>query len=152
MKRKNFFRLFFTLLLAGMTSTFSSLSAADNASDLFHQGNIAYQKGDYITAVQLYSGLLKSGKVSSEVYYNLGNAYYKTDSIAKAILSYERAKKLNPDDEDVAVNLKIASLRVVDKIEPLPKIFYKQWLHSLATAFSADNWGIFFLTMIWLAF
>lgn len=128
------------------------IQANANEIDVFHKGNIAYQKGDYSSAISAYKDILKSGSVSTEVYFNLGNAYFKSDSLAKAILNYERAKKLNPDDEDILANLKLASIRVVDKIDPIPQIFYKRWLIALAGGLSSDTWSIVFLSLIWLAF
>lgn len=145
-------KLFIFFLYTGMISFASPAFSGSKELDIYHQANIAYQKSDYSSAINLYGELVRTGKISTELYFNLGNAYFKSDSLAKAILFYERAKKLSPDDEDIRVNLSIAALRVVDKIDPLPQIFYKRWLHALATWISADSWSGIFLTMLWLAF
>ena len=81
-----------------------------------------YEKRNYQQAIKDYEELLQNG-VSYEVYYNLGNAYYRLDNIPRAILSYERALRLSPNDEDVRVNLKMAQSKTIDKIIPEPKIF-----------------------------
>src|SRR5882672_4518429 len=80
-------------------------------SKIYHDANIAYQKLDYEKSIRLYEELIKAKYVSIEVYYNLGNAYFKAGNFAKAIINYERALKMDPDDEDVNFNLKIASLK-----------------------------------------
>jgi tetratricopeptide (TPR) repeat protein len=86
------------------------------------------------------------------VYYNLGNAYFKAGNFAKAILNYERARKLNPDDEDITFNLKLASLKVVDKIETVPVIFYKRWIEQLSSFFNADTWATLLIMLVWVLF
>src|SRR6187455_2725816 len=83
---------------------------------VYHEANIAYQKQEYEQSIKLYEDLVKNGDISFTVYYNLGNAYFKSGNFSKAILNYERALKISPDDEDANFNLKIASLKVVDKI------------------------------------
>ncbi len=111
-----------------------------------------YQKQDYDNAIKLYESMIKAGNVSAEVYYNLGNSYYKTGNLARTLLSYERAKKITPYDEDVNFNIKIASLKVVDKMDVVPEIFYKRWTRSLALIFSTDSWTTIFLANVWLLF
>jgi len=128
-----------------------SLSATD-ALKIYHEANIAYQKLDYETSIRKYEELIKNKQASPEVYFNLGNSYFKAGNFAKAILNYERAKKYEPDDEDVNFNLKIASLKVVDKIESVPEIFYKRWINSLSTILPADTFSILLIAMIWLLF
>src|SRR4051812_45195426 len=105
-----------------LMTVFVKVHAADQSQALkiFHEANIAYQKQDYGSSIKLYEQLIKNQNVSTEVYFNLGNSYFKSGNTSKAILNYERAKKLSPDDEDINFNLKIASLKVVDKIEPVP--------------------------------
>ena len=78
------------------------------------EADSAYFKGNYADAIALYEGILKRGKKSSELYYNLGNSYYKSKDMAKAILNYERALLLNPGDGDIKFNLKLAQNKTVD--------------------------------------
>lgn len=118
--------------------------------DLYHKANISYQKQDYASAISFYDQLIKLNYISPEVYYNLGNCWFKTGNISKAILNYERARKISPDDEDVNFNLKIASLKVVDKIETVPQVFYKRWINSISTAMPGNSWSIVFILGIWL--
>src|SRR5205814_836623 len=132
--------------------TLRSASAAGNELKLYHEANMSYQKQDYESAIRQYEDLIKLGAKSSEVYFNLGNSYFKTGNIGKTILNYERAKKLNPADEDIDFNIKIASLKVVDKIEPVPEIFYQRWLNSVSSLLSPDTWSQILSAMVWLIF
>lgn len=124
----------------------------NDALKIYHQANIAYQKLDYESSIRLYEQLIKNKSISEEVYFNLGNSYFKAGNFAKAILNYERAKKLDPDDEETTFNLKIASLKVVDKIENVPQIFYKKWINQFSVLFPADTFSIVLIILIWLLF
>lgn len=102
----------------------------------------AYMAGFYENAIAIYEKVIADGLVSSELYYNLGNAYFKTNNLPSAILNYERALKLNPGDEDISYNLGVANSRIVDKIEVLPELFYIRWWKDLKTWFSPDGWTL----------
>ncbi len=117
------------------------------------KANKAYTDGLYTNALELYKQVLKDGYESPDLYYNIGNVYYKMNDFTSAILFYERAKKLNPGNEDIEYNLKVANSKIADKIEPIPDLFYRRWYASLTRQFSADTWakaGIigFILTLI----
>lgn len=101
----------------------------------------AYIKEDYLTAISIYENLLKQG-VSAEVYYNLGNSYYKAGDIARAILNYERAVLLSPNNSDYNANLEIASAKKVDKDEFSSEIFIISWAKSIANWMSSDQWAV----------
>jgi tetratricopeptide (TPR) repeat protein len=100
----------------------------------------AYIKGDFQQAIQIYEELLVNGE-SAEVYYNLGNAYYKAGDIARAILNYERALLLEPGNGDIRANLELARAKTVDKVEPTPEIFFVSWGKSLINTMSSDAWA-----------
>jgi tetratricopeptide (TPR) repeat protein len=89
----------------------------------YEQANSLYQQGKVAEARDLYESIVQNGYVSGDIYYNLGNAHYKTGNIAKAILSYERARRLMPSDEDLRHNLQLANLVITDRIEPAPRLF-----------------------------
>lgn len=125
---------------------------AETATPLkFRDANTAYRKGNYDTAAQLYEQVLKDGLKSGELYYNLGNSYYKTGETARAILAYERAKKFIPDDEDLAYNLRMAYSNTVDKIEPVPQLFYQRWWTQFLNLTSPGIWAILAVACIWIA-
>lgn len=110
--------------------------------DLFKAGNDAYAKGDYVKSIENYGGILETGNVSFELYYNLGNAYFKNNELGKAILNYERAKKIKPEDEDLKYNLKYANQRTEDKIDQAPELFLSQWKKGVVDIMSERSWSI----------
>lgn len=125
---------------------------AGDEKNLFEQGNKFYQEKEYAKAIELYDSILKSGYESATLYFNLGNAFFKDGENTKAIINYEKAKKLNPGDEDIEFNLRLANLRVADKIEPLPRIlFTKLWAGMIAN-YSSGTWAVILVGIIWLAF
>ncbi|MEO8086368.1 MAG: tetratricopeptide repeat protein [Bacteroidota bacterium] len=128
------------------------LAKANDPATEFQKANGLYQKQNYDSAAQIYESLVAQEYKSAEVYFNLANCYYKSDHISKAVLNYERALKIQPDDEDITFNLKVAQLRVVDKIETVPDIFYRRWIKSIATALTTDGWSRFVIGCIWIMF
>ena len=123
-----------------------------DATISYKKANQLYAKQDYTNAITEYEGLIADKKISAEIYYNLGNSYFKTGKVSLAILAYERAKKIAPDDEDIDFNLKIASLKIIDRIDVVPDVFYKRWHRSASLLFSANGWSTIFLITIWLFF
>ena len=104
------------------------------------QADSAYVRENYQQAIADYEALLKQG-VSADLYYNLGNAYYRTDNITKAVLNYERALLLSPGDDDIRFNLQMARSKTIDKITPESEMFFVTWYHSLVNLMSVDAWA-----------
>lgn len=102
--------------------------------------DVEYAKGNYQQAIKDYQEILKTG-VSSEIYYNLGNAYYRTDNITQALLAYERALQLSPGDNDIRFNLQYARSKTIDKITPETEMFFVTWYNSLVNFTSVDRWA-----------
>ncbi|MCR4440073.1 MAG: tetratricopeptide repeat protein [bacterium] len=105
------------------------------AESVVREGNSLYERGDYQGAVAKYQQALASGFESGALYFNLGNAYYRLGDIGRAILNYERARRLLPEDEEVRFNLELANLKTVDHIVVPPKFIlfrfvesFKDWL------------------------
>lgn len=119
-------------------SAFSAAKQIVNATKA--EGDSAYIKNDFASAIQIYESLLQQGE-ASEIYYNLGNCYYKTDDIARAILNYERALLLSPGNADIRANLEIARSKAIDKVTPVPEIFFITWIKSLVNSQSSDSWA-----------
>lgn len=111
------------------------------SNEWFEAGNVAYNDGNYEQALTMYSNIMDSGVESAELYYNMGNTYYKMKQYPKAILYYEKALKLDPGDEDTRTNLEIANLAVVDKINVIPQSFVRRWWNSMKSKMSADGWA-----------
>lgn len=100
----------------------------------------AYARQQYQQAIKDYEELLHKG-VSADLYYNLGNAYYRTDNITRAVLNYERALLLSPGDSDIRFNLQMARSKTIDKITPESEMFFVTWYHSLVNIMSVDGWA-----------
>jgi len=109
---------------------------------LLQAANEQYNEARYDSALILYTQLIEAGKTSPELLYNTANAYYKLRDIPSAILYYEKASKIAPDDEDILHNLQIANSQIIDKIEPVPQLFFKNWWETFYTMFPADLWAV----------
>lgn len=101
----------------------------------------AYSAEQYESAIELYESVLLNYGDSYELYYNLGNAYYKAGKTARAILNYERALLIKPGDGDIRFNLEMAKLQTVDKIEPLQEFFLKKWVRTVQNLIGVDTWA-----------
>lgn len=109
---------------------------------LYKDAAKAFQNGDYRKAASLYEQIMSEHRVyAADVYFNLGNAYYKLNDYPSAILNYERALKEAPSSEDVMYNLRMARTHLEDKIEPVPQLFYIRWFRGLRDAFHTDVWA-----------
>ena len=122
----------------GSHKEFSSKRSETNVTK--GEGDSAYMKNDYAAAIQIYETLLQQGE-AAELYYNLGNSYYKSNNIAKAVLNYERALLLSPGNADVRANLEIARAKTVDKVTPIPDIFFVAWIKALVNRLGVDTWA-----------
>lgn len=123
--------------------------------DLIQKANEHYAKEEFQQAIDGYNQILMAGIESPELYFNLGNAYYKTKQYPLSILNYERAKLLAPDDEDIEFNLQVANQKVVDSIQELPGIFIVRWWNAIVNSQTTDTWAVLsiisfvvFLTML----
>ena len=123
------------LLLALMAWLPSDAGAITKAN-----ADSAYARQQYQQAIKDYEELLHDG-VSAELYYNLGNAYYRTDNITRAVLNYERALLLSPGDGDIRFNLQMARSKTIDKITPESEMFFVTWYHALVNIMSVDGWA-----------
>ena len=135
---------------------FVSIISGQNLDTLMVKANNLFTQNNFQEAIDVYELILENGFESSELYYNLGNAYYKQNVIAKAILNYERALILNPNDQDIQYNLELTNRLVVDKIEILQTFFLKSWIVNVKNTFSSDNWALtsiitFILTLVFIS-
>ena len=124
---------------------------AQEASLRFEEANALYRSGDFQKASAAYESILSNGYEHPALYYNLGNAYFKLQNIPASILNYERARRLAPRDEDITHNLRLANLRVLDKMEPLPQLFIKEWWNALISLASAGGWALSGIVALWIA-
>ena len=127
-------RIIFTLSLFIYSQSFAS-------DQVFEEGNKQYANENYSASISLYDSILTSGLESSELYYNLGNCHYKTNDWANAIWHYEKSLQLNRNEKTIH-NLELAKLKIIDRIEPLPQLFYKKWWINLSQTLSTQFWQI----------
>jgi len=145
--KKNYKRFFAVFCLLWLFTMPLKMSAANpDANTLFQKGNIAYAKADYKSAISAYQQILKANQ-SADVYYNLGNAWFKDGNIEQAILYYERAHQLSPGDADINHNLAFAKF----KINPESVFVAALWWRSFISAISLKSLAISSIICLLLA-
>lgn len=136
-----------TIVLFILTANF--LFAAEA---LFEQANNYYATGKYEDAILLYDSIKQSGLQSEELFYNMGNTYYKLQDFPNSILYYEKTLKSNTNHEDALHNLKLTQLRIVDKIDPIPSLFYERWIDNCTLLIPFESWATLSLILLWGSF
>jgi tetratricopeptide (TPR) repeat protein len=139
-------RLFLALVLfAGV-----SRAIAQSPDQLYQQADSLYQQKKFAEARDLYEAIVSNGYVSGDLLYNLGNTYYRLSDLGRAILNYERARRFLPGDDDLRHNLQLANLRVVDRIEPTPRLFLWDWWDGIKGAISSQSaaWLVLIFLML----
>jgi len=121
--------------------TFACNINADTNS-IMQTANEYYKNNRYQLAIEEYNKLLLDGYEGTSLYYNLGNAHYRLGKIGFAILYYEKALKLSPNDEDVKHNLALSKLNLKDKVDTLPPFFIFNIWEGLLASFSVTGWTI----------
>ncbi|MBD5232568.1 MAG: tetratricopeptide repeat protein [Bacteroidales bacterium] len=104
------------------------------------QADSAYNKENYREAIELYNKSIAQEGRSATIYYNLGNAYFRNDNLGKAVVSYERALRINPSDEDARQNLEFVRSRIQDKPEDDTPFFASMHASTVAMM-SPDAWA-----------
>ena len=117
----------------------STLPLATNAATKT-SADQEYKRGNYPQAIADYKSLLKKTP-SAEVYYNLGNAYFRSDSIPQAILAYERAALINPGNSYIRFNLQFTRGKTIDKVAEPDEMFFISWFRSAANLATVDGWA-----------
>lgn len=137
-------------ILAGLTAALQTAGAAraagsnlpaDYAMSLYAEGNLLYQREKYEEAAECYRQILSLPYEAWEVYYNLGNAYYKTGAYSQAILAYERAERLKPGQADIQQNLALCRTKITDDRESLPSFFLQTFWQRIVRIMPADAWA-----------
>ncbi|WP_346316955.1 tetratricopeptide repeat protein [Chitinophaga sp. YIM B06452] len=117
---------------------------------LFTEGNALYQQKKYEEAAAKYQQLIDSGYQVADLYFNAGNAYYKSNQTAMAVYSFEKAQHLKPGDEDIEQNLALANQRVGSNIETLPLLFFEKWWLQWQQLHSGAGWAVWSIVWFWL--
>lgn len=114
------------------------VSLAQNA---FEQGNQYYQKENFLAAISSYESIINSGKESADVYFNLGNCYYKLHKVGPAVYNYEKALLLNPNDQEIKTNLDFARKMAIDDIKIIPKVGFHKLIQDFTSTYHYDTWA-----------
>ena len=129
-------------------------SVATSASEIkesiaalpLNEAEAAYINNNFAKSIQLYEAQVSEhrsiNQESAQIYYNLGNAYFRNNQIAKAIVNYERALLLEPGDSDIRHNLRFAKTRIEDKIDSADNLFINKWIRSIQNLYSGNTWAI----------
>jgi len=143
MKRTPVIALFIFLMLPA--------ASAQTPEVRFSEANDLYTSGDFSGAAALYRKLYEEGLRSDNLFYNAGNAYFKSGDVASAILFFERARLISPADEDINYNLQIARSRVSDRFEEIPPLFFVRWFDFLSLLTTTNRWAIIAIALFILS-
>ena len=131
----------FVFLFVSMFSL-SANSMQDSILVYMQQANTAYQSNDFDDATVLYTKVVDLQYESATLYYNLGNAHYKNGNNAQALLWYERARQLDPNNEDIIHNISFVQQKLIDKIEILPELFIVKWWNTCSNFLTGNQWAM----------
>jgi tetratricopeptide (TPR) repeat protein len=115
--------------------------AQESVTGKFNQGVTYFSAGTYKEALQAWTEVYNTGYRSASLCYNMGNAYFKMNNIPQAILFYERAYLLRPEDEDINYNLQIARTLIVDRFQEIPDLFFVRWYNFVSLFLSSNLWA-----------
>lgn len=123
---------------------------AQTPEESFETANALYKKGEYQQAIDLYENVVATNQVSSELFYNLGNCYYKLNQVGPTIYNYEKALQLNPLNEDAQNNLIFAKRLSLDRIEEVPKSFLQKFNENYISKLTYNNWAVLCIVLSFL--
>jgi len=130
------------ILTICIITSFSMFADENEFEKMFVDANNLYSANKYTEATDAYLKIIEKGYESANLYYNLGNSYFKTKKIAQSILYYEKAKLLAPSNDKIQHNLDFANQFVIDKIETVPAFFVTDFFNNIITSKRVDTWAI----------
>jgi tetratricopeptide (TPR) repeat protein len=135
----------FRVVLFGLISFIGILSgAAAEGPSHFEQANRLYEEGKFSEAASLYESMLKAGRRSPEIFFNLGNTYFREARLGRAIFNYRQAERMNPRDPDVQANLRFTRERVTGALSTTEAVWIRAvryfTLDELTTACTLLFW------------
>lgn len=120
---------------------FTTLSIAQPENN-FDKANIEYRNGNYAEAAKTYEAILDKGKHSADLYFNLGNAYFKLNKLGPSIYYYEKGLQLAPKNKDIQSNLQHAKQATVDEIATKQEDGINRFFNNIVKSFSSNIWAI----------
>jgi len=134
--------------LAAMILLVAFHAAGQSPDQLASQAAKAYNNKQYTESVKLYSIIVESGYESYALYYNLANAFFRANEYTQAILYYEKALKLAPNNEDIQHNIEVVSSKLIDKVDKVPELFYKRWWKQVLNLMDIDTLAVFNILLL----
>jgi len=123
------------------------ISTFSQTDSVYHRAGKAYDTGNYEEALALYRQLNEQGLEAADLYYNMGNAAFRSNKLGFAILYYEKALKLDPRHEEAESNLEYVSMYREDQLESVPEFFLRSWFNSLVLLLPLKTWSILSITL-----
>ena len=127
----NMFKLFLIIFF---------LNAQSQVEVVFDEGNALYNQGNYTEAIEKYTSIINNGSESAELYYNLGNAYYKINDIANSIFYFEKSLLLDPNNNETKNNLSFSQNMTLDRIETVPVNQVSKFISKFTNLFDYNTW------------
>lgn len=124
---------------------------AQDFQKIFDTAEKLYKENKFNEALQEYQALEKRNYAGKELYYNMGNCYYKANMNGMAIAYYEKALKYDPADEDIQANLRLVNSKTEDKLNEEEKGL-AAWFKQAVNVMAADKWAKLGLTLWLLGF
>ncbi|MGX1927869.1 tetratricopeptide repeat protein [Flagellimonas sp. 2504JD4-2] len=134
--------------LVPLICLFACYFGVAQSTALFNRATEQYNEGEYSKAIESYDKILENGEHSAELYFNLGNCYYKLNAIGPSIFYYEKALLLKPNDSEILNNLSYAQNMRLDAVEEMPKTEIAQAYESLINFLSFDQWAYLAISLI----
>src|SRR3990172_12167297 len=149
MKKSSVYSCQFTVFSILILCLFSSANGemAQNPKYTFYKANTLYEEGKFDEAIVEYQKLLKDNVESGNLYYNLGNCYFKKGEPGRAILNYERAKRLIPQDSDLKSNYEYAGSLLKERPQEITKSWIEKLLDKSSRIVTID-WLTVFLSIL----
>ena len=147
--RKIAFLIFFSFTNIFFQNILTAQSKVFDETEIFSQGNKFFEQKNYDEAIRKFQLLENNGWESAELYFNLGNCFAQKKQWGKAILNYERALLLDPNDEIIHNNLKYVNDKTIDDIEKIPDFFLIKWWENAQNWASSGVWSIFGILALW---
>lgn len=129
----------------------SSMAIGQDVNALFEKANQEYKNGKYEDALSLYEEIEATGKISSALYYNIGNCLYKMNNVPGSIYNFETALAIDPANDDARNNLEIAKKLTLDRIEELPKNIFQKFHSKYIASISYNTWAYISIVLSILA-
>lgn len=127
----SYVRLGFILAVLVCFSITPVRAQIESAVQAFDEGNEQYRTGNYQEAIAAYQQAINSGYTSGALYYNMGNANFRLDELGQAVLYYEKARLLMPENPELLHNLDIAKSKAVDQFSQLPVPVWVTWWRTM---------------------